>query len=105
VNTKVARSFVGIEIMAGEECDAIVAASLESNPATEVSVAPSIIRLDAPNRLVIRRSAVEAFLGREWDTRDLNQVVSAYHGYFTQWDEDVVVLSWDVDDRENGTGV
>lgn len=98
---KVTRSLVGIEIMAGEECEAIIEAALESNPATQVERNPGIARLDAPDRLVIRRAAVEEYLGRDWDTRDLNQVVSAYHGYFTQWDQDYVVLSWDAEDRES----
>jgi len=92
---KVERSVVGIELMAGEECDAIVAAILEDVPDASVVLLPGLVQLDVPHRLVIRASAVEEHLGREWDTRDLNQVVAAYRGYFTRWDEDQVVLSWE----------
>jgi phenol hydroxylase P2 protein len=100
VSTKVSRSLVGIELMEGEECDAIIDAIMEERPETVVTRWSSIIRLDVPDRVVVRQAMVEEHLGREWDTRDLNQVVSAYHGYFTQWDADLVLLSWDPDDRE-----
>jgi hypothetical protein len=64
-----------------------------------------MVQLDVPDRLVIHASAVETYLGREWDTRDLNQVVSAYRGYFTRWDEEQVVLSWDAEDRGDAPNV
>jgi phenol/toluene 2-monooxygenase (NADH) P2/A2 len=102
--TQVTRPLVGVEIMAGEECDAIVEAALEFNPETKVQPFPSFVRLDVPNRLVLRRERVEEFLGRDWDTRDLNQVVSAYHGYFSTWDRDKVVLSWDPNDTGESVG-
>ena len=100
MSTQVSRSVVGIELMEGEECDAIIEAIMDDRPETEVTSWSAVIRLDVPDRVVIRRAKVEEHLGREWNTRDLNQVVSAYHGYFTQWDADVILLSWDPDDRE-----
>jgi phenol hydroxylase P2 protein len=99
MSTKVQRSVVGIELMAGEECDAIVSAVLDDIPHASVVHVPGMVQLDVPDRLVIHASAVEDHLGREWDTRDLNQVVSAYRGYFTRWDQEQVVLSWDADDQ------
>jgi phenol hydroxylase P2 protein len=99
VRTRVQRSVVGIEIMAGEECDAIVAAVTEDVPDASVVQMPGLVLLDVPDRLVIHASLVAEHLGRDWDTRDLNQVVSAYRGYFTRWDADQVVLSWDADDQ------
>jgi hypothetical protein len=98
VNARVERSVVGIEMMAGEECDAIVAAVRELVPGASVLEKPGMILLDVPDRMVIHASAVSDYLGRDWDTRDLNQVVSAYRGYWTRWDADQVVLSWDADD-------
>ena len=94
----VARSVVGIEMMAGEECDAIVAAIVEDVPAASVVKMPGMVLLDVPDRMVIHASAVSEHLGRDWDSRDLNQVVSAYRGYFTRWDDEQVVLSWNADD-------
>jgi hypothetical protein len=98
MSTKVERSVVGIELMAGEECDAIVEAVLEAVPDASVVKLPGLVQLDVPDRLVLHASAVADYLGRDWDTRDLNQVVSAYRGYFTRWDADQVVLSWDAED-------
>jgi len=93
------RSVVGIELMAGEECDAIVAAVLEYFPEAVVVVLPGVVQLDVPHRMVIHAALVEDFLGREWDSRDLNQVVSAYRGYFTRWDSEQIVLSWEHGDE------
>jgi len=99
VKTRVERSVVGIEMMAGEECDAIVAAVRENVPDASVVTMPGLVLLDVPDRMVIHASLVSEHLGRDWDTRDLNQVVSAYRGYFTRWDTDQVVLSWDAEDQ------
>lgn len=98
MNTRVERSVVGIEMMAGEECDAVVAAVREKVPDASVVTMPGMIQLDVPDRMVIHATAVTDYLGRDWDTRDLNQIVSAYRGYWTRWDQDQVVLSWDADD-------
>ncbi len=105
MNIRVDRSIVGIELMAGEECDAIVAAVLEDVPDASVVALPGLVQLDVPDRMVIKTDVVIEYLGRDWDSRDLNQVVSAYRGYFTRWDEDQVVLSWDHDDQGDVTDV
>lgn len=99
MNVKVNRSIVGIELMAGEDCDAIVSAVLEDVPGASVVKQFGLVQLNVPDRMVIRTSVVQEYLGRDWDSRDLNQVVSAYRGYFTRWDADQVVLSWDHDDQ------
>jgi phenol/toluene 2-monooxygenase (NADH) P2/A2 len=98
MSAQVARSVVGIEMMAGEECDAILAAVRHDVPAASVVHMPGMVLLDVADRMVIHATVVSEYLGRDWDTRDLNQVVSAYRGYFTRWDDDQVVLSWDADD-------
>ncbi|MDN4522726.1 MULTISPECIES: MmoB/DmpM family protein [Mycolicibacterium] len=98
MSSHVARSVVGIEMMAGEECDAIVAAVLQDVPDASVAQMPGMVLLDVPDRMVIHTAVVSDYLGRDWDSRDLNQVVSAYRGYFTRWDADQVVLSWDAED-------
>lgn len=98
MSSHVTRSVVGIEMMAGEECDAIVAAVLQDVPDASVVQMPGMVLLDVPDRMVIHATTVADHLGRDWDSRDLNQVVSAYRGYFTRWDADQVVLSWDADD-------
>ena len=103
--TGVERSIVGIEIMAGEECDAIVDAVRDLVPDASVVQMPGMVQLDVPHRMVIHASAVAEYLGREWDTRDLNQVVSAYRGYWARWDSDQVVLSWNADDPGDDTRV
>lgn len=86
MSSHVARSVVGIEMMAGEECDAIVAAVVQDIPTASVVQIPGMVLLDVPDRMVIHAATVSDYLGRDWDSRDLNQVVSAYRGYFTRWD-------------------
>ena len=70
MNRHVARSVVGIEMMAGEECDAIVAAVLQDVPDASVVQMPGMVLLDVPDRMVIHASAVTEHLGRDWDSRD-----------------------------------
>ena len=70
----------------------------EDVPDASVVQMPGMVLLDVPDRMVIHASAVAEHLGRDWDSRDLNQVVSAYRGYFTRWDDEQVVLSWNADD-------
>ncbi|ORA39256.1 MmoB/DmpM family protein [Mycobacterium aquaticum] len=105
MSARVSRSVVGIEMMAGEEADAIVAAVLQDVPDASVVPMPGLVLLDVPDRMVIHASAVSEHLGRDWDSRDLNQVVSAYRGYFSRWDDEQVVLSWDPDDQGDASHV
>lgn len=92
--TDTARRNVGIDIMAGEESDALVAALRGDNGALSIVELPSIVQVDVEAPLVISRASVERFLGRPWNTKDLNQVVAAYRGHFVEWDEDQIVLDW-----------
>jgi phenol/toluene 2-monooxygenase (NADH) P2/A2 len=104
VDTDLSTLPVGVEIMAGEECDALIEAASKDNRGLHCLEFPSFVRVECPGRLVFNRTTVEECLGRAWNTKDLNQVVSAFHGYFTEWDEDRVILSWTFPDGDRHAG-
>lgn len=86
--------WVGMDLMAGAEADALVAAAEQDNPEARVERFPGYLILEAPHQLTIKRPSVEEYLGRPWNTRDLHVIMSSYHGEIGAWDEDTVTLRW-----------
>jgi phenol hydroxylase P2 protein len=87
-------SLARMELMAGEEAEAIVEAALEATPGLVVHRLPGIVQLEAPGRLEFACAVVSELLGRPWDTRELQVIMAAYAGNIDQMDEEGVVLSW-----------
>jgi phenol hydroxylase P2 protein len=83
-----------MELMAGEEAEAIVEAASEATPGVVVLRLPGIVQLQAPGRLEFACAVVSDLLGRPWDTRELQVIMAAYAGNIEQMDEEGVVLSW-----------
>jgi phenol hydroxylase P2 protein len=92
-----------IDIQDGEEAQAIAEAAQVDNPEVEIIENLGYLTIRCPKRLVIRQESVEEVLGRPWNPRDLQQLLSAYAGNFTsagqngQW-----VLEW-LGNRGNGS--
>lgn len=83
-----------MELMGGEEADAIVEAALEATPGVVINRLPGIVQLEAPGRLEFACAVVSELLGRPWDTRELQVIMAAYAGNIEQMDEEGVVLCW-----------
>ena len=90
-----------VELMAGEEADAIAIAAQRKTPAAVVTRVPGIVQISAPGWLAWDCADVVEEWGEPWDTRRLQIIMAAYTGYITQMDEDGVELRWD---REQPTG-
>ena len=56
-------SNVFIAFQTNEETRCIVEAIIEDNPEALVNVQPAMVKIDVPNRMVIRRSTVEEKIG------------------------------------------
>jgi hypothetical protein len=89
-----------VELMAGEEADAVAEAALEQCPGAIVRRVPGIVQIEAEGRLAFTCEAVSEILGRPWTTRELQIIMAAYAGNIDQMDEEGVVLSW----RESTSG-
>lgn len=85
---------VRMELMAGEEADAIARAIEETNPAATVEYYPGLTVIRAPGRILITREAVERELGRPFNLRDIQTLMAAYYGYWKDTSSDQWLLEW-----------
>jgi MmoB/DmpM family len=83
-----------IELMAGEEADAIAEAVLTKTPDAIVEYVPGMVQISAPGWLAFDCADVTAGFGEPWDTRRLQIIMAAYAGYIVQMDEEGVELRW-----------
>jgi hypothetical protein len=88
-----------LELMAGEDADAIVEAVMATNPDATVEVLPGQVNISAPGRLEFECDAVSDALGRPWNTRELQVIMANYAGYIVRMDESGVTLSWVEEDN------
>jgi hypothetical protein len=92
-----------IELMAGEEADAIAEAVLTKTPDAIVEYVPGMVQISAPGWLAFDCADVTAQFGEPWDTRRLQIIMAAYAGYIVQMDEEGVELRWVKDGVSPGT--
>ncbi len=86
-------SRVFIALQDNENVRFIVEAISEDNPAAEVKHSPAMIRVEADDRLTIRRETVEEKLGRDWDTQELQVDMISIGGNVDE-DDDSFTLYW-----------
>lgn len=84
---------VFIAFQANEESRGIVEAIGQDNPAASVQHFPAMVKIEAPQRLVIRRSTVEEHMGRAFDLRELHINLISLSGSIEESDEEFV-LHW-----------
>lgn len=86
-------STVFIALQANEETRPIVEAIEIDNPQATVIRQPAMIKIDAPDRLVIRKQTIEEQLGREFDLQELHINLITLTGNVSE-DADALTLSW-----------
>ncbi|NMG73417.1 MmoB/DmpM family protein [Aromatoleum diolicum] len=86
-------STVFIALQANEETRPIIEAIEIDNPLAVVNRQPAMVKIDAPNRLVIRKETIEEQIGREFDLQELHINLITLGGNVTE-DEDSLTLSW-----------
>ncbi len=86
-------SNVFIAFQRNEESRAIVNAILADNPGARVDEQPAMVRVDVPNRLVIRRSTVEQEIGRAFDLQEMHISLITLTGHIDETDDEFT-LSW-----------
>lgn len=92
--TKAARD-VGVVIQESENNRPVIEAIEEDNPACTISHSPGLVRITAPQRIVITQETVEEKLGREWETHEFQMAIVSYFGNIQEWDDDEIVIAWD----------
>ncbi len=86
-------SNVFIAFQANEESRPLVGAIVADNPDAQVVYSPGLVKIDAPNRLVIKRETVEEIIGRRYDLQELQINLVTLSGNLDE-DDDEFVLSW-----------
>jgi phenol/toluene 2-monooxygenase (NADH) P2/A2 len=86
-------STVFIALQANEETRPIIEAIEIDNPQAVVNRQPAMVKIDAPNRLVIRKETIEEQIGRAFDLQELHINLITLGGNVTE-DDDSLTLSW-----------
>jgi phenol hydroxylase P2 protein len=84
---------VFIALQTSETARAIVEAIVADNPDATVVEYPAMVKIDSPGRLVIRREAVEALVGRRWDLQEIHLSLISLSGSIEETDDEFI-LHW-----------
>ena len=68
-------SKVFIAFQANEESRPLVDAIVADNPEAQVVYSPGLVKIDAPNRLVVKRETIEEIIGRKYDLQELQNIL------------------------------
>jgi phenol hydroxylase P2 protein len=86
-------SNVFIAFQRNEETRCIVDAILADNPLAVVNMQPAMVKVDAPNSMVIRRETVEEQIGRPFNLQELHINLITLTGHIEETDDEFT-LSW-----------
>lgn len=86
-------STVFIAFQSNEETRPVIEAISIDNPDAEVVYDPAMVKINAQDRLVIKRETIEEQMGREYDLQELQINLITLSGYVDE-DEDTFTLSW-----------
>lgn len=86
-------SLVYINLQDTDYARSIVQAIEQDNPDAEVQYQPSMIRIEAPGRLDIRRETVEQITGSPWDIQEMLMYVITLGGNVEE-EDDIFSLHW-----------
>jgi len=86
---------VGMELMPGDEAEAIIEAAHEAQDNVVIDRNAAVIIVSAPGRLEIDPSVVREHLGRDdWAGPDIQVIMASYFGFISQLDDERIILEW-----------
>lgn len=86
-------SNVFIAFQRNEETRCIVDAIVADNPQAVVNLQPAMVKVDVPDRMVIRRASVEEQIGRPFNLQELHINLITLTGHIDETDDEFT-LSW-----------
>lgn len=86
-------STVFIALQSNEDTRPIIEAIVADNPHAVVHRQPAMVKIDAPDRLVIRRETIEENLGRPFDLQEIHVNLITIAGQVDE-DDDALTLRW-----------
>jgi phenol hydroxylase P2 protein len=87
----VSNAFIAFQKNDDSRC--IIEAILEDNPGAMVVDQPSMVKIDVPGRLVIKRETVTEKMGREFDLQELQLHLITISGNLDETDDEFT-LTW-----------
>lgn len=87
------QSTVFLALQTNDETRPIIEAIERDNPHAIVNRYPAMVKIDAPGRLVVRRSTVEELMGVEWELQSFHVNLISLSGNIDE-SEDELVLEW-----------
>ncbi|MGQ0843791.1 MAG: MmoB/DmpM family protein [Sporichthyaceae bacterium] len=86
---------VGVELMHGDEAEAVLLAAQEAQDTVVVDRNAAVLIVSAPGRLEIDPAVVREHLGRDdWAGPDLQVIMASYFGFIRQLDDERIILEW-----------
>jgi phenol hydroxylase P2 protein len=86
-------SDVFIAFQANEESRPVIDAIVADNPGAVLSHPTGLVKVNAPNRLTIRRETIEGLIGRAYDLQQIHVNLVTLSGHIDE-DDDQLTLSW-----------
>ena len=82
-----------IAFQKNDDSRCIIEAIVEDNPGAMIDDQPSMVKIDVPNRLVIKRETVSEKMGREFDLQELQLHLITISGNLDETDDEFT-LTW-----------
>lgn len=82
-----------IAFQKNDDSRCIVEAIIDDNPGAMIDDQPSMVKIDVPGRLVIKRETVEEKMGRSFDLQELQLHLITISGHLDETDDEFT-LSW-----------
>lgn len=86
-------STVFIAFQTNEDTRPIVESILADNPHASLEEQPAMVKINAEDKLVIRRESIEERVGRDFDLQELQINLITISGHLDE-DDDTFTLSW-----------
>ncbi len=88
-----AKSMVFLALQTNDDTRPLIEAIERDNPHAVVNRYPAMVKIDAPNRLVLRRETVEEIIGMDFDLQSFHVNLISLSGNIDET-EDELVLEW-----------
>jgi len=86
-------SNVSITLQNTGDAQPIIEAIEQDNPTAVVNHYPAMVKIDCPDRLIVKGATVSEKIGRDWDVQELHLNLISLAGNIDE-DDDQFVLAW-----------
>lgn len=69
----------------------VIEAIQSDNPHATVNYQPAMVKIDAPERLVVRRETIEALTGQPYDLREMNIYLISLSGNIEETEQEFIL--------------